>query len=612
MANSGEQPEIFRAAILYREWGWRLFKLEKHADAMKMFQKSITFADTNDIRTLLGLSIVLARLTEYLEAAKVVDKLMEIDPQNYKVKWERVDSLFKIAEFGYSMIHAYQGLRKRRYPFEWGIFQGNETIEDCVGRNTSPIALRELFPWIKEMQRERKIRFSKLAEEEDDDFVDTTEVDEEQARFIVNDPETKREIHLKMWHRILAQTYLGHLARDKYFLDECIDNPNLRSANKNGSDDLCEMVERCYDQSEYRQEILRIRKPFYVFRFMRKARPLGHKAMIWNEKQIRRHNIVLEANFLLLRLHNTRMQRDYPLFFRYVDRTKVKFDSYPDDMFPLKRKCLNTVYKMAAWAYIDPRNLTDLPDERTKLRYLRHHIGFRVGKLPRNSQLAWVPTLDRKAALGRFRIRLAMASEALELAWLFHELSKLLVEIRRFDLARFYAKKARDAGIEAKSDQWTLNANHILVRIEIYQHNRNEAREAAQVALSTAVKLDLDYLVDFYKRAIKLVEKIDLDKVVDTDSIAIREKAILDLMPEEKKTEVDFLLRSMNVVPAKRRLSVMPGCKTVNHKYQLPCKRNTILPSSPKNPEKEARTKLLNRYAHAHKVLGSINFSKYE
>lgn len=66
--------------------------------------------------------------------------------------WNRVETLYKITEFEQSLIYAYQGRRLRPFPFKWGIYQANETIEDCVGNNTSPIVLKELYHWIKEME----------------------------------------------------------------------------------------------------------------------------------------------------------------------------------------------------------------------------------------------------------------------------------------------------------------------------------------------------------------------------------------------------------------------------------------------------------------------------
>ncbi|XP_048509939.1 outer dynein arm-docking complex subunit 4-like [Athalia rosae] len=603
---SGYAKDIFGAATLYREWGYRLKTIEEYSSAITAFEASQNYTETDDLRTLLGLSEALSRNTKYHEAAGVIDKCMRIDPQNLRVKWRRVETLFAIAEFGYSLIHAHQGMQQHRFPFELGVFQGNGTVLDCIGHNTSPIALRELFPWIRSVQRRQRELIAKLGEEEDE----FQGIDDENTRLKVNDPTAKLKAYLDQLHRVLAETYLGLMAQDKDMMSETLENNAIWSANAESSKQIYALADEFYRKSCYRQDVLRIRRPYYAYRFDREAWPAGHKALVRHGKKIRSDTVVIEANFLLQRLHRVRMKRDYPLFFKYLDRTKIKFESYSDRMFPLKQKCLNTIYKMAGWAYTDPRNLTCLEDG-AKDRYLKHHLGIRVAKLPRDSDIAWVPTTDVKLALKAFRRRLSLASQPLELAWLFHDLCKLYVETRRFDLARFYAKKARDASIEAENEHWLLNANHIMVRIEILQHNRNEAREAAQVAMHSAKRLGIDYLVDFYQRAVRLVDEIDFDILNGADSITKRQTLIVDLMPDELKNTVDFLFLSMNVVPAKRRLSVMPGCKAFNYKFPMYCRRNSILPAPPRDPEKESRTALLKQFAPPRGVVGWMDFDDY-
>ncbi|CAD1473774.1 unnamed protein product [Heterotrigona itama] len=295
-----------------------------------------------------------------------------------------------------------------------------------------------------------------------------------------------------------------------------------------------------------------------------------------------------------------------------VDRVKDKFDSYSLKTFPAKEKCLNAVYNMIAWTYIDTRDLSKIQGRKLRRIYLKHHLGIRVAELPRDSDIGWIRVSDRKKTLKNYRRRLAMASEPLELAWLFHELSRYLIDIRRYDLARFYSKKARDMGQEAGNEQWMLNCQHLFIRIEINQNYRNEAKEAALLALSSSKKLGLDFLVDFYKNAIEVIDDMDMEKLLAFDAIAVRQQLILNLMPDDMKAEVDFLWRRMDAVPADRRLSVMPGCKPLDRKFKLPCKRKTILPGPPTDPEKQARKALLKQYELSKERPGFVDFDQYE
>lgn len=68
----------------------------------------------------------------------------------------RMEALFQIGEYGPSMSHAYEGMRHHRAIFAHGVYQAKETLEDCIGRNTSPIALLLLYPWIRNLWQHRK------------------------------------------------------------------------------------------------------------------------------------------------------------------------------------------------------------------------------------------------------------------------------------------------------------------------------------------------------------------------------------------------------------------------------------------------------------------------
>ncbi|KAG5332863.1 TTC25 protein, partial [Acromyrmex heyeri] len=634
MMKEEEVPEIYREAILYREWGYQLTALGRYSSAIDYFEKASKSAKDEDLRTLIGLYRALIKCTKYFAAEKLSEKCMKIAPDYYKVRKMRMEALFQIGEFSHSLVHAYEGMRRHGVTFEHGVYQANETIEDCIGRNTSPIALLLLYPWIRRLWKHRELLIAKLKEEEDE----LAGIAEGEVKFKVNDPEVQQQARMKRLHRIIARIDVGYLTIDKDFLEEIVNRPEtVASPSKKSITELLALVNTCYRNVIYVQDLLRMRRPFYVTFFRRRKISKGHKMMLEQERKLRKNIVIIKADFLLHLLQTARINKDYPTFFKLVYHIKDTFDAYTDRMFPLKQRCLNALYKMVAQVYINTRNLTCLDNEEMKTRYLKHHLGIRVATLPRDIDLAWMPTVNVKETFKMFQRRLAMASVPLELAWLYHEFCKFLINIRRFDLARFYAKKGQDMAQEANCDQWALNIDHLMLRTEIYQNNRNEARDIALLTLANARKLNIDCLIrkpirndiailcilhsrvfnsrigliiDFYERAVKMVDEIELNG--DFDDIAARQQLILKLMPKEMKGEVDFLWRRMDVVPAKRRLSVMPGCKPIDRKFKMPFTRRSILPSPPKDPERDARIALLKQYAPPRKRPGFVNFQEFE
>lgn len=71
-----EAPEVFREAILYREWGYRLASLGRYPLAIDYFEKA--FKSVEDLRTLIGLCRTLIKHTRYVAAEKLSEKCMKI------------------------------------------------------------------------------------------------------------------------------------------------------------------------------------------------------------------------------------------------------------------------------------------------------------------------------------------------------------------------------------------------------------------------------------------------------------------------------------------------------------------------------------------------------
>lgn len=97
-------------------------------------------------------------------------RISTLDSGHYKVRQTRVEALFQAGEFGLSLAHAHEGTRRHGMTFKYAVYQANETVEDCIGRNTSPIALLLLYPWIRELYEHRELLIGKLGEEEEAEF----------------------------------------------------------------------------------------------------------------------------------------------------------------------------------------------------------------------------------------------------------------------------------------------------------------------------------------------------------------------------------------------------------------------------------------------------------
>lgn len=73
-----EEPEFFRAGIVYRELGYWLSHLNIFYQTEKYFEKAIKQGQENDFRTYFGLCKALIKFAKYDQAVKTVEKCREI------------------------------------------------------------------------------------------------------------------------------------------------------------------------------------------------------------------------------------------------------------------------------------------------------------------------------------------------------------------------------------------------------------------------------------------------------------------------------------------------------------------------------------------------------
>lgn len=73
-----EAPEVFREAILYREWAYRLASLQKYPTAIDYFEKASELTRGEDLRSLIGLCRALINYAKYPDAGRISEKCIEI------------------------------------------------------------------------------------------------------------------------------------------------------------------------------------------------------------------------------------------------------------------------------------------------------------------------------------------------------------------------------------------------------------------------------------------------------------------------------------------------------------------------------------------------------
>lgn len=104
----------------------------------------------------------------------------------------------------------------------------------------------------------------------------------------------------------------------------------------------------------------------------------------------------------------------------------------------------------------------------------------------------------KQIAIFEERLRKATTSE--EMAWLYHELARYHTEVKQYELARVYARKCISEAREANNIYWIVDAMMLMFRVNMLQHNRNDAKYELHELLSVANQIDDSTLREYVEK----------------------------------------------------------------------------------------------------------------
>lgn len=97
-------------------------------------------------------------------------------------------------------------------------------------------------------------------------------------------------------------------------------------------------------------------------------------------------------------------------------------------------------------------------------------------------------------------MRLAAATTPLETVWLYYDLARDNVKLKKWDLSRFYARKALNMAQSLRNPVWETNVQLLITKSLVLQRNRNEAKNELKRTKEIALQLKFDEVINFLER----------------------------------------------------------------------------------------------------------------
>lgn len=159
--------------------------------------------------------------------------------------------------------------------------------------------------------------------------------------------------------------------------------------------------------------------------------------------------------------------------------------------------------------------------------------------------------------------RILFAKSALELAWLYYDLARHLIESKQYEYGRHYAMQCVRVADAIGNEVWAINGTALIIKVYVNLRNRNEAKDSTLAAIDRSTKIYYKQkyeLMSYFTRVLDFVEELDFDDIAFGNAMAQRERDILKLIKDRDiQAKVDVLFKKLERIPEHRRVALMPG-----------------------------------------------------
>lgn len=546
-----EEKQLYGALTVYRERGAYLRRLEQFEKAKASYDEAFK-SNPEDVRTLTGRSQVCADAVRPVQAYADAELALKLSPGNMNACNMQARAMYTMTDFERSVVMNFRGLRQRRQPpyFMEGINQGVETIQDCIGKNAGNVML-DFLPLIKQFEAER------ADATEPQRKLHINRIPKEEKKHKLTQMEARK---LSTLSRVLAMKYLGPMAYDKFFLQELLEDPRIKSANSAGSKELIEIAKEALRSLSERQEMLRAQRPYYTIKLAEKAESKHQtkykEAVLLREREIGART----AERLLKQIEKSMREHRVMDLMAQAERMQMFLDSKTPRTLPDKEIYLDRLYRAVGEGYLSQHRLSYTLSERGNRRRIAFLMGLSVGRPTSfDSVMANYPYkfIDIEYATQKVKQSLEMCENSTMKCWLMYELARLLSKQKNYALAKFYAKRCQREAQELGNVTWWMNGCFVLMSGDMQQGNANEVRIEVEEAFEWLKKLqDPERLQAFLTKCAEMSsETVTGD---DRKAILTREKQIMGVMDPETRVETQVLFKRMSTVPPGRRFSVLP------------------------------------------------------
>ncbi|XP_063715321.1 outer dynein arm-docking complex subunit 4-like isoform X2 [Symsagittifera roscoffensis] len=519
-----EQPKS--SCTTYLAEGDRLYRVQEYKKAIESYTAALERAEAEGMdKRLCYYSRALCKL--YLgdsdAALEDAEEALDDDPSYSKGLWIKAEALYAMGNFEYALMFFHRGchLRADNGEFQIGIQKSQEAIENAIGEKAKGVELSTdcdltcfyKFDPVKKRDKKHKPGTGRIQSRgplHSKKAEDAKKRAEEQRR--AKGTKSSR----KSSKRLLGQLYSDKEYLEQLFKDGVVSNDSTESGKK-----IRDYTNDAIKYLEKREEFWRQQDPS-------RTHDKTYERSSSSRRGTESSAVTKKSNpggYVIKQIERIEKDMDKKDYKQAEKRCKETLDEaliYTDEELSNKQEFLATLYnlygvclfeqdkfKEAEIQFLNDWDLSennDNQDGRSRALDSLGRVSMKLGK--HEAALGyWNRKLHTMDSKDEIEAHIHDEDETLERIWLYHEIAKCHLEMKKYEEAKDFGQKALEFANESKDEAWQLNATIIIAKAEMKLEDYEAASTTFEEALELAKNQQNKEALDSIEKALRDVNQ---------------------------------------------------------------------------------------------------------
>ncbi|XP_048846916.1 outer dynein arm-docking complex subunit 4 isoform X1 [Brienomyrus brachyistius] len=429
----------------YMAEGDQLYHKGEYLKATESYTTALTL-QPNDKNCLVARSKCYVKMGDSENALQDAEASLKDDKEFFKGLYQKAEALYALGDFEFALVFYHRGnrLRPGLQQFRLGIQKAQEAIDNSVGSPSS----------VKLENKGDLSVFHKPVEGKKGKLKGSILPSKKAQQLSQKDPKSGK----------ISRQLLGELHSDKEYLEKLLKDEDLVKDRMRNGEKLQDLIVGCLTYLDTRTEFWRQQKPIY-------ARERDRKLMRqkWTRTQV--CSASNTASYVLKSLEEidaALSSGNAKGSLKKAREVLKTVQNWSEGTVPNKVEVLGNLHSCIGNALFDMGEMKraldshqkdlelardgNLTDAKSRALDNIGRVYARIGKFPQAIQV--------------WEEKIPLAYSALERAWLFHEIGRCYLELKRYTEARDYGSRSLAAADDIGDQKWRLNASVLVAQSE--------------------------------------------------------------------------------------------------------------------------------------------------